>query len=199
MRIEGQRISLRPAEPSDAPHLLLWSLDPEVARLARGEYPTTLEQTHRWLEEGRRDRYRMVFIIEGPEGTPIGDVDLYHIAWRSKEAELRIRIGLPRLWNQGLGTDAIRTLLRYLFEQRGMRRIYLRVLKSNPRAIRCYEKCGFRKEGRMRVDENGRPDELLLMSVTYQQLLEPERPTGKAGAAAGVGAAARGGRSAATV
>ncbi|WP_324667532.1 GNAT family N-acetyltransferase [Geochorda subterranea] len=170
MRIEGDRISLRPAREEDVPHLLAWSLDPEVARFARGEYPATLEGTRRWLEEGRKDRYRMVFIIEGPGGRPIGDVDLYHIAWRSKEAELRIRIGFPAMWNQGLGTDAIRTLLRYAFEQRGMRRIYLRVLRSNPRAIRCYEKCGFRKEGRMRVDEDGHPDELLLMSVTPDRL-----------------------------
>lgn len=182
MRIEGERISLRPAGREDASHLLAWSLNQEVARLARGEYPTTLEGTHRWLEEGRRDRYRMVFIIEGPNGMPIGDVDLYHIAWRSKEAELRIRIGLPELWNQGLGTEAIRTLLRYLFEERGMRRIYLRVLKSNPRAIRCYEKCGFRKEGRMRVEENGRPDELLLMSVTHRQLLEVDELSAAAAA-----------------
>ncbi|MEW6044912.1 MAG: GNAT family protein [Bacillota bacterium] len=171
MRIEGERIGLRPVRPEDAPYLLQWSLNPEVAQFVHGEYPTTLERTQEWVEQSRRDRYRLTFIIEGPDGVPIGDVDLHHIAWRSGEAELRIRIGRPELWNQGLGTEAIRTLLRYLFEQRHMRSIYLRVLRSNRRAIRCYEKCGFRKEGRMHVVEDGRPDELLLMSVTPEEAL----------------------------
>ncbi|WP_324717769.1 GNAT family N-acetyltransferase [Carboxydochorda subterranea] len=170
-RIEGDRVGLRPARPQDAPYLLQWALDPEVARLARGDYPTTLEATLEWLEQGRKDRYRQLFIIEGPDGKPIGDIDLHHIAWRSGEAELRIRIGLPRLWNQGLGTDAVRALLRYAFSDRHLRRIYLRVLRSNPRAIRCYEKSGFRKEGRMQVvEEDGSVDELLLMSVTKDRL-----------------------------
>lgn len=163
-------MGLRTARPQDAPHLLQWSLDPEVARLARGDYPTTMEETLQWLESSARDRYRKLFIIEGPDGTPIGDIDLHHIAWRSGEAELRIRIGRPALWNQGLGTDAILTLLHHAFDGRHMRRVYLRVLKSNPRAVRCYEKCGFRKEGRMQVVEDGRQDELLLMSITKDQL-----------------------------
>lgn len=169
--IEGERVRLRPVRVEDAGHLLRWALDPEVARFAQGEYPTTWEETVRWLCEAVRDRYRRVYLIIGPDGKPIGDIDLHHIAWRSGEGELRIRIGEPSLWGKGLGTDAIRALLRDAYEQGHLRRVYLRVLRENRRAVRCYEKCGFRAEGR-RIQEgpDGRREEILLMSVRLDQL-----------------------------
>lgn len=161
MQIEGEKVALRPAQPDDAPFLLRWALNPEVARPAHGDYPTTMEATLAWIEAARRDRYRQVYTILDARGQPIGDIDLHHISWRRGEAELRIRIGEPELWGCGLGTDAIRTLLRFVFTQGHLRRVYLRVLKDNRRAVRCYEKCGFRPEGRLAL--NG--SEILLMSV----------------------------------
>jgi RimJ/RimL family protein N-acetyltransferase len=57
----------------------------------------------------------------------------------------RLAIGLfhPDLLGQGIGTLAIRLLLRHAFETMGLHRLDLRVLAFNRRAIRCYEKCGF--------------------------------------------------------
>ena len=74
----------------------------------------------------------------------IGDLELDHISWRRSEAELRIRIGEKEYWNKGYGTDAVRALLDLARNNLGLRHIYLRVYRFNHRAIRCYEKCGFR-------------------------------------------------------
>jgi len=169
--IRGERVSLRPVRLEDVDHLLRWATHPEVARLAQGGYPVTREGTLKWLQEALHDRYRKLFLILGPDGTPIGDIDVHHIAWRSGEGELRIRIGEPPLWGRGYGTDAIRTLLRHLFQHGHLRRIYLRVLRDNHRAVRCYRKCGFRVEGR-RVErrQDGQLQEVLLMSVRLEEL-----------------------------
>lgn len=175
--IEGERVSLRPVRLEDAEHLLRWALHPEVARLAQGAYPTTWEETVRWLQRVMRDRYRRVFVILGPDGQPIGDIDLNHIAWRSGEGELRIRIGDPALWGKGYGADAIRTLLRHAYQQGHLRRVYLRVLKENRRAVRCYQKCGFRTEGRrFRRHPDGQVEEILLMSVRLETLAYVHNP-----------------------
>ena len=58
---------------------------------------------------------------------------------------LDIVIGQPELWNKGLGTRAVRMLLAYLFERKAASDVALTPLAWNGRAIRCYEKAGFRK------------------------------------------------------
>lgn len=56
----------------------------------------------------------------------------------------------PQLLWKGLGSEAIRLLLRHAFQELRLHRIGIRVLAYNTRAIRAYEKCGFVIEGRER-------------------------------------------------
>jgi aminoglycoside 6'-N-acetyltransferase len=51
---------------------------------------------------------------------------------------------------QGIGTDAVRTLVRYLIRQRGHHRLTIDPIVDNLAAIRAYEKVGFRPVGVMR-------------------------------------------------
>jgi RimJ/RimL family protein N-acetyltransferase len=46
--------------------------------------------------------------------------------------------------DQGFGTDALLTLMRYYFEELSYEKLFLDVATLNKRAIRCYEKCGFK-------------------------------------------------------
>ena len=50
----------------------------------------------------------------------------------------------PNYVNKGYGTEAIITFLDYYFNEMNMKKLYLEVAKFNKRAIRCYEKCGFK-------------------------------------------------------
>jgi RimJ/RimL family protein N-acetyltransferase len=61
----------------------------------------------------------------------------------------------------------MRLMLNYGFNTLNLNRVYLRVYESNPRGIRCYEKAGFRHEGRLRqaIFQDGRYIDLLMMSV----------------------------------
>jgi RimJ/RimL family protein N-acetyltransferase len=63
---------------------------------------------------------------------------------------LGIIIGDKGHWGRGYGSDAIGALLRWAFDNLNLNRIHLTVWSYNTRAIRCYEKCGFRHEGIMR-------------------------------------------------
>jgi aminoglycoside 6'-N-acetyltransferase len=51
---------------------------------------------------------------------------------------------------QGLGADAVRAVARHLIEERGHHRVTIDPAASNERAIRCYERVGFRRVGIMR-------------------------------------------------
>ena len=60
------------------------------------------------------------------------------------EGELGIAI-TGEMQDQGYGTEAVLGMLKYAIDQLGLKRVFLRTNPQNTRAIRVYEKCGFRK------------------------------------------------------
>jgi len=69
----------------------------------------------------------------------------------------------------------VRTLLSYAFGPLGLHRVELRVDHPNARAIRCYEKCGFRREGLQREDRR-QTDGTYHHSIVMDILEEEFRP-----------------------
>jgi RimJ/RimL family protein N-acetyltransferase len=64
-------------------------------------------------------------------------------------------------------------LLRFAFTEINLRRVTLTVFEYNPRAIRSYEKAGFRHEGRARkvVNKEGRRWDVLYMGILREEWL----------------------------
>ena len=56
----------------------------------------------------------------------------------------------PALHGRGLGTEAVRRVVRHLIDDRGHHRITIDPAAANAAAIRAYEKAGFRQVGVMR-------------------------------------------------
>ena len=171
MLITGDKVQLRPITAADFTRIVTWSNDVEVCRYIDGDFPATLDDCQIWLQRADSDRHNQRFAITILENSElIGDIELDHITWRSGDAELRIRIGERNHWDKGYGTDAVRALLSHAFVHMNLSRIYLRVFSENQRAIRCYEKSGLKKEGRlMRRSESGQPREILLMRILKQE------------------------------
>jgi RimJ/RimL family protein N-acetyltransferase len=86
-------------------------------------------------------------------------------------AEFGIFIGEKEFWNQGLGTEATRLVLKHGFEDLNLHSIYLNVYSTNPRAKKAYEAAGFVQEGVQReaVFKNGRFIDLILMSILQSE------------------------------
>jgi diamine N-acetyltransferase len=147
--IVGTKVRLRPIERDDLPRFVEWFGDPEVRRHLAIYLPFSLAQEERWFEnlQGRLERQEDVLLaIETADGVHIGNLGLHGINWKDRSAELGIAIGEKAYWNQGYGTDAIRTLLGLAFRELNLHRVFLRVDADNARAIRCYEKAGFQRE-----------------------------------------------------
>jgi len=130
--------------------MVRWNNDPEVEYFVDCDLPKSLSECEVWFRANVPSRDYRLFAIEDGTGLLIGDLELDHISWRNGQAELRIRIGEKENWNKGYGTEAVRALLALALGPLGLRRIYLKVYRFNRRAIRCYEKCGFRAEGILR-------------------------------------------------
>lgn len=163
---QGDLVVLRPLERGDFPTVVRWSSDTELSKLVDSGVPETLEECEEWYRSAKSDRYHQIMAIVTHDGRLIGDIELNHITWRNGHAEMRIRIGDKDDWDHGYGTDAVQTLMRYVFDHLHLNRLYLRVYRFNRRAIACYEKCGFRKEGMLRrQDDSGEWKEIILMRI----------------------------------
>ncbi|MEW5933780.1 MAG: GNAT family protein [Bacillota bacterium] len=88
----------------------------------------------------------VAFAVLVPGGKRAGTVVYRNLSRRRRSAEIGIEL-YPEYRGCGLGPRAIRAFLGYLFDTMRLRRVWLRVLPDNERAIRCYEKCGFRRAG----------------------------------------------------
>jgi RimJ/RimL family protein N-acetyltransferase len=111
----------------------------------------TLESEREWYKEMRADPAQVVWCIEKEDGQPIGNMGLHSIDETDGRATLGISICEKGFWGRGYGTEAIRRVLRYAFSELGLRRVSLGADEDNVRAIRCYEKCGFVREGLLRA------------------------------------------------
>ena len=87
--------------------------------------------------------------VDEPDGRYVGGVRLSITSLLPADCRARLAIGIfdRRFWSRGYGSEAIRLVLGYAFEQLELHRVDLRVLAYNARAIRAYEKCGFVREG----------------------------------------------------
>lgn len=144
--IEGALVRLRAPERGDLPIFVKWINDPEVTAFLLLEPPISLEEEERWFQDVQKGRDK-VFTIETKEGAIIGNIALTGLDWKNRKADMGIMIGEKEYWSHGYGTDAIVALLRYLFGELNLNRVALFTDANNLRALRCYERCGFRTEG----------------------------------------------------
>ncbi|MCL6518577.1 MAG: GNAT family N-acetyltransferase [Armatimonadetes bacterium] len=153
----GKKAKLRPLRDDDLERRVKWLNDPETHKLLMGCEPSRqlyLADAQRWRSILESDPSALVFAIDTIHGRHIGDVDLHNIDKSKKSAKLTILIGDKSYWDRGYGSDVIKTLLDYAFSDLGLESVALRVFAFNKRAMRCYEKCGFRQVESKPIDSN---------------------------------------------
>jgi RimJ/RimL family protein N-acetyltransferase len=172
MELIGKNIQLRPLQIRDLPRMVLWNRDAEIQTYVDCTLPDNLIHLERWYYDNVPDRHYQVFAMETMDGNLIGDMELDHICWSKREAELRIRIGEKDFWGKGFGSEAMRLILDYVFGTKNFYRVYLRVYNFNQRAIQCYLKNGFKPIGVLRrVDQDWK--DIILMEIKetrYQKI-----------------------------
>lgn len=149
--LSGRLVNLRAVETEDYRLLWTWLNDAEIM-LYWGR-PGNTESLPQVEERERDDASRSnshKYIIETKAGQPIGQIDYYDLLWQARSAWTSIMVGEREYWGGGYGTDAMRTLLRYMFGEMGLHRVALTVHVTNERAQRSYAKNGFVREGLLR-------------------------------------------------
>lgn len=152
--IIGEGIRLRGLDREDLPQFVTWLNDPEVRRFLSLYAPLSNAQEDKWFENlsnlSTAEQPLVIQMLENENWVTVGNISFLNVDQQSRNAELGLFIGAKDHWDQGIGTKAISLMLDYGFFTLNFHRIYLRVKEENQRGIRCYEKVGFKHEGRMR-------------------------------------------------
>jgi len=145
------RLTLRPPRPTDRDDWRALGHSPEVARGFGVELPgpreATVEESDSWFADFARQDHAWAIDLGARF---IGTIRLHSFVPADSRSSVAIAIFDPALLGHGCGTEGLRLVIRYGFTALGLHRLSIRVLASNTRAIRCYEKCGFQHEGRER-------------------------------------------------
>ena len=144
-------VKLRRPATGDAEARAAFGYHPEVMRgfgvALDAPKPMTSQEAQAWVARIEENPHASV-ILHG--GALVGQINLFHVNPVDSWANLAIAIVDPVKLGQGIGREAIRRQLATAFGDLKLHRVAVRVLASNTRAIRCYEKCGFVLEGRER-------------------------------------------------
>jgi aminoglycoside 6'-N-acetyltransferase len=162
--LRGRAVVLRPAGLGEIADISARLAADEGARIWWHHDPATME---RWLNEPDG-----TLLVE-MDGAVVGVVDFFEENdpdGRSAGMDIAL---LGCCTGRGVGGDALRTLCRYLVDVRGHHRLTIDPALANERAIRAYEKVGFKRIGVAREYERG-PDgtyhDNLLMDLLAREL-----------------------------
>jgi len=151
-----------------SPELSRWLHDSEFSRLESTD-PSSLyspKQVQLFFEKEIKDGYHFA-INTLADDKLIGEVGLSGFDWAARNAWVSIGLGERDYWGKGYGTDSMNLILRFAFCELNLHRVNLNVFEYNPRAIHCYEKVGFKHEGRLRqcLNRDGRRWDLVYMGI----------------------------------
>lgn len=166
--LRGERVALRPPVVDDLDDLARIFQEPEVARWWPRFDRTRIQEDLIGNEEPTEHVYAVV----------VGDV-VAGIVQAAEEDDpdyrsVGIDIAIATRWHgSGVAVDAIRTLVHDLIDSRGHHHVTIDPAADNARAIRCYEKLGFKAVGILRQNErgaNGAFHDTLLMDLVAEEL-----------------------------
>ncbi len=151
--IIGSKIILREYRREDLASMRQWVNDPEVVDKLSDIFlfPHSVVQTESFLNGKLEGKGDPGFVIADKEsGAYIGQIDLVNLDWKNRLSRFGIVIGDANLRGRGYGSEAIRLLQKHAFERLNLNKLELEVYDFNTNAYRCYLKCGFKEEGRLR-------------------------------------------------
>lgn len=163
--LHGERLTLRPLTEAHLDRLVEVMWHPSVLR-----WWGTVASPEALREDLRHDGSAFAIEVDGAVAGWLG-------IWEEDEPDYRhaaLDIGLGPAWqDRGLGSEALRTVIRWLIDERGHHRFTIDPAVANERAVRAYAAVGFKPVGVLRRYErgpDGRWEDGLLMDLLAEEL-----------------------------
>ena len=168
--LQGERLTLRPLTEAHLDRLVEVMWDPSVLR-----WWGTVASPETLREDLRHDGCAFAIEVGGAVAGWLGIVEENEPGYRHAALDVGLA---PAHQDRGLGSEALRTAIRWLIAERGHHRFTIDPAVANERAIRAYAAVGFRAVGVLRRYERG-PDgaweDGLLMDLLAEELVDRPR------------------------
>jgi len=151
--LEGENVKLTAIDDADIPIIEEWFNDIRFLRHYDmvPAIPKNLKQVAEMIKYYNDSQEKYIFAVRTKDNNRIiGVAGFDEIIWSNGVSTVFIGIGNNEFTGKGFGTEAMRLLLDYGFNELNFYRIQLNVIAYNERAIKLYEKLGFIREGTLR-------------------------------------------------
>jgi len=176
--LEGLWLTLRPVAERDLPGIVEWLRDPDVLYWWDNALDG-VDAARRQFLDPSSEQPLWSFLIE-EQGRGLGAIQCHH-PYHGEDSEFTAGVDIfvaeAPARGRGVGTEAVRMMLQHLFEVLGVHRVTIDPEAGNARAIRAYEKAGFRFEGLLRDADHIRGG---YVDTHFMAILADEWPQAKA-------------------
>ena len=168
--LKGKAIHLRTIRKKDLDSIYDLMVDIE----SRGPwFPLNFDSESTFLEKYEKtgfwsDERGILLIVDNTTERVLGQMVFFRASAYYDAFELGYQIYDPKDRGKGITTDAVNTMVKYLFDWKPIHRLQLQLVGENISSQRVAEKCGFRHEGTARaaVMGKGKPVDLEVYSIT---------------------------------
>lgn len=166
--LTGDSVRLQPLTTAVLESYLVGLHDPEVRHLTGTQAVCERSAVELWLATRQEYDDRADWaVVRSSDDAFLGEAVLNELDAENASVNYRIWLSGAGATGHGHGTEATRLAVAYALDDVGLHRVSLSVYDFNPRALRAYEKCGFRQEGRLRdaLRRDGTWHDEIVMSV----------------------------------
>ena len=146
--LEGEQINLRTLEEEDIEFLQKNINNPDIRKNLTTRRPTNLQQQQEFFQETVSSSEDVHLAICNEEEI-VGIISLEEDQREVRTASIGLWID-PEHHRNGYGTEAVKLITDYGFNELGYYRIYARAYEENKGSQRIWEKLGYTKEGELR-------------------------------------------------
>jgi UDP-4-amino-4,6-dideoxy-N-acetyl-beta-L-altrosamine N-acetyltransferase len=143
--------TLRPLKAEDSPTLLQWRNLPEVSRFMYTDHQIGRTEHEAWFERALVRKDARYWIISSA-GEDLGFVAVTDIDPRHGTASWAFYIAEASARGKGIGAFTEYTVLNFVFDELGLRKLNCEVLATNPAVLAMHERFGFQQEGLFREE-----------------------------------------------
>ncbi len=181
MLFTGKNVRLRAEAKADVAKLVAIRNEEEVIKNLSTfiPFPGSVDVGEYWFNEHLKERRSndVHFVIELLDGTVIGACGTMNTNWKNSYTTVYIFIGGAEQRSKGYGSEALGLLVSYIFEEMNLNKVRLFVFGFNKRAVRSYEKVGFKLEGTLRQElyRCGQYNDVYQMSILKREYDQAKR------------------------
>lgn len=148
-KIETQRLILRRWNESDAENVFKYASCPDIGPAAGWPPHKNIEESLYVIQNVLNGEESYAICLKS-DNKAIGAIELKlkghtDMADRDDECELGFWLGKP-FWGQGIMSEAVRGIIQYAFEKRGMNKIWAGYYDGNERSMHVQKRCGFKHQ-----------------------------------------------------